>query len=75
MKMIMSNRIPESTAGSVYRVLVCSSKALRIAKYNEPTLDISQRKDLRDHPFQVYSTSSVGAVRMEEKLVVDVLFQ
>lgn len=75
MKLVFSNRIPEHTAGSVYRVLVASSRAMKIARYMEPVVRFDQRIDLSDQPTQIYSKSSVGAVRMEEKLVVDVLFQ
>lgn len=75
MKIISTNRVPAQTAGSVYRAIVCTSRALRVAKGIEDKVDISQRKDLSNLPFQVYAQSSIGAVRMEEKLVVDVLFQ
>lgn len=75
MKMVFSNRIPEQTAGSVYRVLVASSRAMKIAKYNDVNVNIDRIAHLGDQPTQVYTTSSLGAVRMEEKLIVDVLYQ
>lgn len=75
MKMVFSNRIPDATAGSVFRALVCSSRALKVAKYGDPIVNIDRIVHKTDQPTQIYSKSSVGAVRMEEKLVVDVLFQ
>lgn len=75
MNVVLSNRIPVHTAGSVYRAIVCSELALRVGKYGDPTVKIDTRVDLVDQPTQIYSTSSVGAVRMEESRIVDVLFQ
>lgn len=75
MKLVFSNRIPEHTAGSVFRVLVCSSRAIKIAKYNDITVRLDRLPHLSDQPIQIYSKSSVGAVRMEESLIVDVLYQ
>lgn len=75
MKLVFSNRIPDSTAGSVFRCLMVSSRALKVAKYAEAEVNIDRIVHLEDQPFQVYSKSSVGAVRMEESLIVDVLYQ
>lgn len=75
MKLVFSNRIPEHTAGSVLRVLVCSSRALKVAKYADLSVNVAQRVDIEDQPLQIYTKSSVGAVRMEESLIVDVLYQ
>jgi len=74
-KFVTSNRIPDATAGSVYRAIMCTGSALKIAKYGEPMIDISQRKDKKNFPYQLYTQSSLGAVRMEENLVIDILFQ
>lgn len=75
MKLVVSNRIPDQTAGSVRRALLVTSNALKVAKYHDNKIDISQNKNLQNLPYQIYAESSVGAVRMEEKLIVDILFQ
>lgn len=75
MKMVFSNRLPEPTAGSVFRCLVVSERALKVAKYNDIEVKIDRIAHLADQPTQIYTTSSVGAVRMEEKLIVDVQYQ
>jgi len=75
MKLVFSNRIPDQTAGSVYRVLVMSSRVLKVAKYGDVNVNIDRIAHKGDQPTQIYTTSSIGAVRMEEKLIVDVLYQ
>lgn len=75
LKMVTSNRIPDSTAGSVYRAIICTANALKVAKGVNDLVDISQNKNLANLPYQIYAESSIGAVRMEENLVIDVLFQ
>lgn len=74
-KIVSSERIPAHTAGSVYRGILCVDNALKVAKGIDPYVDISQRKDLKDQPYQIYTKQMFGAVRMEEALVVDILFQ
>jgi hypothetical protein len=75
MKLVLSNRIPEHTAGNTFRCLAVSSKAMKIAKYAEPELNIDRMANLEDQPYQIYVKSSVGAVRMEEVRIVDILYQ
>jgi len=74
-KIVHTERLPAHTAGSVYRAILCTDNALKVAKGMDPVIDISQRKDLQDLPFQIYTKQAFGAVRMEEGLVVDILFQ
>jgi hypothetical protein len=74
MKMVFSNRIPEHTAGSVARVLVVSSKAMKVAKYADTKISIDKVVTAGAQPNLIYTTSSMGAVRMEEKLIIDVLY-
>lgn len=74
MKMVFSNRIPDHTSGSVYRVLVLPSKALKVAKYGDIKVQLDVIPHKSAQPTQIYSSSSVGAVRIEE-LIIDVLYQ
>ncbi len=74
-QIVPSERIPAYTAGSVYRAIMVTDNALKVAKGMDPVVDISQRKDIQDLPFQIYTKQTFGAVRMEESLVVDILFQ
>lgn len=73
-KFVTTNRIP-NIDGSNFRAIMCTGDSLRIAKHSEPTVSIDKRVDLVNHPFQIYTGSSIGAVRMEENLVVDIRFQ
>jgi len=74
-QLVHTERLPAHTAGSVYRAILCTDNALKVAKGMDPVVDISQRKDIQDLPFQIYTKQAFGAVRMEEGLVVDILFQ
>lgn len=75
LKIIRTERLPAQTAGSVYRAIMVTDKALKVARGMDPVVDISQRKDIADLPYQIYTKQAFGAVRMEEGLVVDILFQ
>jgi hypothetical protein len=74
-KIVHTERIPEETPGSVRRAILCTDEAIKVAMGQDLKVDISRRNDLKDLPFQIYTEMAFGAVRMEEELVVDVLFQ
>lgn len=74
-KIVHTERLPAHTAGSVYRAILVTDNALKVAKGVDPVINISQRNDIQDLPYQIYTKQAFGAVRMEEGLVVDILFQ
>jgi hypothetical protein len=74
-QIVKTERLPDQTAGSVRRAILCTDNALKVAVGMDPVVDISQRKDLNNLPYQIYTQQAFGAVRMEESLVVDILFQ
>jgi hypothetical protein len=74
-QIVKTERLPDQTAGSVRRAILCTDSALKVAVGMDPVVDISQRKDLNNLPYQIYTQQAFGAVRMEESLVVDILFQ
>ncbi len=74
-KIVHTERLPDETANTTRRAIMCADNALKVARGMEVEVDISRRKDLQDLPFQIYTKQAFGAVRMEEALVVDVLFQ
>jgi hypothetical protein len=41
--------------------------------WNDIMSDITQRRDLSSHPYQIYLMGTFGATRTEEKKVVDIL--
>lgn len=72
---ISTNIVPAQSAGSVFRAVLVTGDAVKIARGMEKKIDISIRKDKKDQPVQIYAKEFFGAVRMEENLCVDILFQ
>jgi hypothetical protein len=72
---ISTSVVPAATAGSVYRGILVTEDAVKIARGMDKKIDISIRKDKKDQPVQIYAKEYFGAVRMEENLCVDILFQ
>lgn len=79
MRFIRSQRLPDiSDAGydggtAANRVFMFTSESIEFGE-NQPIVpDISQRRDLRLHPWQVYAWGSWGAVRTEDVQVVRIL--
>lgn len=59
--------------GSSYRrVPVFAKSGMHMGIWNDVTTDISQRKDLKGHPFQAYVYMTAGATRLEEKKVMEI---
>lgn len=75
LKIIQTERLPAHTAGSVYRGIICTEDSLRVAMAQDMKVDISKRADIQNLPMQIYTEMAFGAVRMQEELVVDILFQ
>jgi hypothetical protein len=71
---IITNRLPEHTAGSVYRGVFCTRDSLKVAMAHDLEIKVAERPDL-NFLQQVSTYMMFGAVRMEEAKVVDVLFQ
>lgn len=70
----MSEDIPAHTAGSVYRAILTTEDAVKVAMKQDFQVEIDKRPDL-SNTHQLMSTMMLGAVRMEEKRIVDILFQ
>ncbi len=58
---------------SYRRVPVFVKSGVHLGLWNDITTDISQRKDLKGLPWQSYVYMTVGATRLEEKKVVEIL--
>lgn len=59
--------------GNSYRRVPCWVKSgVRLGMWQSITTDISQRKDLAGHPWQIYVYGTFGATRLQEKKVVEV---
>ena len=73
-KFIVSNMIPAITAGSVYRAILFTDKAVKIAIGRQLDVKAAERPDL-NFALQISSYMAVGAVRMEDEQVVEIAFQ
>lgn len=71
---IRSQQVPAHTANSIYRGLLLTGKAMaaNISSDIEIKADVLPAKN---HSIQLAAYMTYGAVRMEESLIVDVLFQ
>ncbi len=68
---IHSERLPTSSGHRRCPVWVPSG--VHLGMWNDIMSDITQRRDLSSHPYQVYLMGTFGATRTEEKKVVDIL--
>jgi hypothetical protein len=73
-KLIRTERLPDATAGSVYRAILCTPSTLKVAMNKEVEVKVAERPDL-NFAQQISTYMHFGAVRMEEASVVDILFQ
>jgi len=67
------NRVTTATddaAGTSRQVPVWAKSGMYMGEFNQLMFDISQRKDIRNLPWQIYCMRSLGATRLEEKKVV-----
>jgi hypothetical protein len=67
---IHSERLPVNGSGQ-RRVPVWAKTGMHLGIWNDITNDISQRKDIENHPYQLYTAMTLGATRLEEKKVVE----
>lgn len=61
----------ETASGDVL-VPVYAKSGVHLGKWGEIRSDVSQRKDLKGHPWQAYIYMTAGATRLEEKKVVQI---
>ena len=71
---VRTQRVPDETADTTYRALLFTDDCLKTAISNDLELRVDERIDLA-HVQQVTAYMMFGAVRMEEKKVVDILYQ
>lgn len=70
MNIVVSERL--SYASNVRSCICTMPNGLHLGIWKDMTLDISQRKDLTGHPWQLYAMLSAGATRLELGRVVEV---
>lgn len=71
---IRTQRVPDETVGTTFRGLLFTDDAIKVAVANDLELKVDERIDLA-HVQQVTAYMMFGSVRMEEKKVVDILYQ
>jgi hypothetical protein len=70
---IHTERLPVSSGTTHRRCPVWVPSGVHLGMWNDITSNVTQRRDLSSHPFQVYLMGTFGATRTEEKKVVDIL--
>jgi len=68
---IHTERLP--TSSGFRRCPVWVPSGVHLGMWNDIASNVTQRRDLSSHPFQVYLMGTFGATRTEEKKVVDIL--
>jgi len=59
--------------GSSYRrIPVFAKSGMHLGLWNDIKTDVTQRKDLKGHPWQAYVYMSMGATRLEEKKIIEI---
>jgi hypothetical protein len=71
---IHTEQIPDSTSGSVFRALLMTKNAVKVAMAQDLSVKIDE-VPLMNHALLISTYMMFGAVRMEEKLIVDILYQ
>lgn len=71
---IRTQSVPDETADTTYRALLMTGEAVRVAMNKDLEVKTAERADL-NHAMQVATYMQYGAVRMEEDLIVDILYQ
>lgn len=62
----------ETDSNSYRRVPIFAKSGMYLGLWNEMMSDITQRKDLKGLPYQVYVAMTAGATRLEEEKVIEV---
>jgi len=68
---IHTERLPTSSGHR--RCALWVPSGVHLGMWNDIMSDITQRRDLSSHPYQIYLMGTFGATRTEEKKVVDIL--
>lgn len=71
---VRTQRVPDETVDTTYRALMFTRDAMKVAVKGNLELKTAERPDL-NYLYQVSAYMNFGGVRMEEKKVVDVLYQ
>ena len=71
---IRTQRVPDETADTTYRALLFTDDSVKTAISSDMELRVDERNDLA-HVQQVTAYMMFGSVRMEEKKIVDILYQ
>ena len=72
---VRTQRVTDETSGTTFRGLLYTEDTCKVAMAQDLKVHISERNDLAGIPFQVATKMMMGAVRMEEATIVDVLYQ
>jgi hypothetical protein len=70
---IHTERLPVSSGTTHRRCPVWVPSGVHLGMWNDIASNVTQRRDLSSHPYQVYLMGTFGATRTEEKKVVDIL--
>jgi hypothetical protein len=70
---IHTERLPVSSGTTHRRCPVWVPSGVHLGVWNDIMSNVTQRRDLSSHPYQVYLMGTFGATRTEEKKVVDIL--
>jgi hypothetical protein len=70
---IHTERLPVSSGTTHRRCPVWVPSGVHLGTWNDIMSNVTQRRDLSSHPYQVYLMGTFGATRTEEKKVVDIL--
>ena len=73
-QLIRTQRVKDETAGTTRRALMFTDDVIQVARSHNFELKNDIRADLA-HVHQITSYEMLGAVRMEEKTIIDILFQ
>jgi hypothetical protein len=71
---IRSQRVPDEVKNVTFRGIMYTEDTIKMAIAQNLKMSIDTRYDLEGLPLQVSSYMMMGAVRMEEKTIVDILY-
>ena len=69
----VSERVPQTTAGSIRGVLAWVKSGMYLGVWKDVTNRVSQRNDLSGEPWQIYTSTMYGATRTQPGKVLQVL--
>lgn len=71
---IHTERVSDETSGTTFSALLCTRDVVKVAMAHDMDIKAAERPDL-NFALQISTYMMYGAVRMEEKRVVDILYQ